>query len=1024
MKPSKSLAWIVAALMLLTSIGLPAPLSAVREAEAASWEHPYAPGQTAVREKAAAKDPDVEGQCGPNLRWRFDPNFGELVVTGSGDMYDYGPDQETPWAIDAFADDILSVSLPKKLTRIGSYAFSGCAALTSVSLPVTVKSIGERAFDQCAGLQSIVLPRSVVRIDAGAFLNCSALTDVHYQGRTEDRVKISIYGDNERLLNANWTYAKPNAAGNVRIKAQPKSIRVDEGKTAVFRVKTTGATLIRWQYLLPGEADTDANWHDTGVTADSLSVMGSTRCDGCRYRALVSNGTTPPLPSSAATLTVRPVTLAFKAQPRSVKANDGKAVAFKVKAVGAIRYQWYEIAPDGSEAPIGGAVFDTLTRTASRNTDGCAYYCLISNDRGDEIASAPGALRVNISIHKQPKAVKVGEGYFARFTVTAAGYTDVQWERQQPGSNVWEEVEGAVSETYSVLAKLSDTGAVYRCRLKNNTSVKYSSKAKLTVTASGITILSQPQSVAADLGSNVTFTVDALGATDYQWQYRPADAYSWTDAPGDDASTAAYVVTATAENNGCSYRCLISNSRTILSSATALLTVNGEITIVTQPQPVLAKQGELVNFAAEATVTVGSPLYEWQWCYPGSSVWHTFAESPSPINSIQLKADASLNGCTYRCKVFSGANYLFTDTMTLTVLSIVSQPVSAIVTEGKTAVFTVAATGATGYQWECQRYGETTWNAISGAASATYSLVADASLGGYAYRCKVSNGGLYLYTDAVTLTLSTAQYRAVLIGENDYTDNPLWGCVNDMTSMAGMLQGLCNSYTTTTLPNSTKDEILSAIGTAFADATENDISLFYYSGHGVQSYFSPGFHGALCSIDDRYITFSELASALSQVKGRVIVILDSCFSGAAIDKATGDSGNADAFLAAYNQAVIDAFSGYYLAADGAPAAKSGELAQSKFIVITASSKTETSWDGSYDGSGYRQGQFTAAFIQGMGCTYPNGAYSGSTPADTDHDDSITLGEIYKYACDTTVYWSDHQHAQCYGSDSEVLFLRK
>ena len=61
MKPRKSLAWVVAALMLLTSIGLPGPLSALREAEAASLKHLYAPGQTTVGEKAAAKDPDAEG---------------------------------------------------------------------------------------------------------------------------------------------------------------------------------------------------------------------------------------------------------------------------------------------------------------------------------------------------------------------------------------------------------------------------------------------------------------------------------------------------------------------------------------------------------------------------------------------------------------------------------------------------------------------------------------------------------------------------------------------------------------------------------------------------------------------------------------------------------------------------------------------------------------------------------------------------------------------------------------------------
>jgi hypothetical protein len=1017
MKLRRFLAWVVTALILLTSLSLPGPLSAVRETAASS-------ALAAIKEAAAEKDEDLHGQCGINLFWVFHPASGELAITGSGYMYDYADhDRENPWIANGINDQIVSVSLPKGLTSIGKGAFYSFSSLKNITLPGRVKTIGEEAFSQCTALQAIVLPISVTRIDAGAFLNCSALTDVHYLSTAANRVRICIYRDNEDLLQANWHYTRTSIAG-LAIKSQPRNIRVNEGKTATFKVRAAGATMIRWQYLEPDkDPSDDSNWKDTGVTADTLSVMGSTRYDGYRYRAKVSNGGTP-LPSSAATLTVVPVTLAIKASPRTVRASEGKTVTFRTKAVGATHYQWYQVTPEGTEDPVAGATSSTLTRIANRDDDGCMYYCRVSNDRGGELDSNRAQLCVRITIRKQPRSVKVGEGYIARFTVTAVGHTDLQWERQQPGSRVWEEVEGAVEETYSLLAKRSDTGTVYRCRLKNNTSVKYSSKVKLTVTASTITILSQPQSIAVDLGRTATFTVAAQGATGYQWQYKPAGESDWTDAPGDDASTAAYAVAATVENNGSAYRCLLSNSTSTLCSDAALLTVSGQVTILSQPRSAIVKQGDPVTFATEATSTVGSPAYQWQWCEPNSSTWNNVVGSAA--NSLQLSADAGMDGRSYRCKVSSGANYLYTDTVTLTVLSIVSQPISVYVPEGQTATFTVAATGATGYQWESRKPDETAWSVVSGATSAAYALIADPSNDGCSYRCKVSNGTLYLYTDPVTLTLRTAKYRALLIGENDYPDNPLNGCVNDMTSMAGMLQGLSNGYVTTTLPNSTKDEILSAIGTVFADATGNDTSLFYYSGHGYGASSTPR-HGALVPVDEQIITFSQLADALAQTNGRVIVILDSCFSGAAINKAAGSNTDTDANLQAYNQAVIAAFSGYYMAPDGTATrertTKAGELAQSKFIVITASSQTETSYDGSFDSSYEWQGLFTAAFIQGMGCTYPNGAYSGSMPADTDGNGQITLDEIYTYAHDTAIAWVDHQHAQCYGSADEVLFYR-
>ena len=96
MNVKRVLAWIVMALMLLTSFALPGPLSGLREAEALSPDHLEAAVPATVQEAGPAKDHATEGQCGSNLRWQFDPDSGELAITGSGPMYNYSSNQENP----------------------------------------------------------------------------------------------------------------------------------------------------------------------------------------------------------------------------------------------------------------------------------------------------------------------------------------------------------------------------------------------------------------------------------------------------------------------------------------------------------------------------------------------------------------------------------------------------------------------------------------------------------------------------------------------------------------------------------------------------------------------------------------------------------------------------------------------------------------------------------------------------------------------------------------------------------------
>ena len=246
--------------------------------------------------------------------------------------------------------------------------------------------------------------------------------------------------------------------------------------------------------------------------------------------------------------------------------------------------------------------------------------------------------------------------------------------------------------------------------------------------------------------------------------------------------------------------------------------------------------------------------------------------------------------------------------------------------------------------------------------------------------------------------------------------------------MKGMVSDLYHTkYVALDYSDLTKAEILEKIRSMVNNSFDESVTLFYYSGHGLYSADESKL-GALYAIDGNYITFKQLATELSKIKGRVIVILDSCYSGASI-KSVG--GSAEDSLDTFNDAAIEAFSGYSL--DSNPnGIKSGELKQSKFIVITASAYNHASYatgKPGYDGNGYQQSAFTAAIIKGMGRKYPIGAkinrYGNKEPADKNEDGKVTLWEIYSYANSTARSWTskngDPQRAKYYGPEGEVLF---
>ena len=119
---------------------------------------------------------DDSSKCGDNVSWSYDSTTNTLTISGTGAMYDYRYNNETPWNV--YCEKILTVKIESGVTTIGKSAFSYFNNLTSATIPNSVTIIGERAFSGCSSLTSVTIPDSVMTIGDSAFSNCSSLTNV------------------------------------------------------------------------------------------------------------------------------------------------------------------------------------------------------------------------------------------------------------------------------------------------------------------------------------------------------------------------------------------------------------------------------------------------------------------------------------------------------------------------------------------------------------------------------------------------------------------------------------------------------------------------------------------------------------------------------------------------------------------------------------------------------------------------------------------------------------------------------
>lgn len=352
----------------------------------------------------------------------------------------------------------------------------------------------------------------------------------------------------------------------------------------------------------------------------------------------------------------------------------------------------------------------------------------------------------------------------------------------------------------------------------------------------------------------------------------------------------------------------------------------------------------------------------------------------------------------------------------------------------------------------------------NGRVSNAYGYHNSAVLGRtYYYRVRpvrvFSNGDVSVgdWSDELAYTHQEAAgtYRALLIG-NTYTgeSNELPGCDNDVDGMRTMLGRMtATPYSVTVKKNIRAEEILSSISSTFGNASYNDVSLFYYSGHGANSLGADGnptsYHAALVGTFQTYVSIARLKTELDKIPGKKVIIIDACHSGQFIAR---DGTMTQVSSSAFNSQVVnlfandDQFSGdvsrtaVVLAADGSELLseeapefidRAGEtnFAKSGYYVITACRSEEKSVSTGYDSNGDGKidryfGLFTYGLCYGNGWNLARNAAISSLNADLNKDSKVTLYEAYVYAKVMAQSHNPNQTAQIWPENSAFVLWGK
>lgn len=342
----------------------------------------------------------------------------------------------------------------------------------------------------------------------------------------------------------------------------------------------------------------------------------------------------------------------------------------------------------------------------------------------------------------QPVSQHVCTGGVLTLTVAASYATSYQWYLNGTP------IPGATSSTYTVGAAASANAGNYTVTVTNGVSSQTSSVA---VVAVGSSITSNPTSLSIHPTETAFFSVAAqgLGPFTYQWYQIPSGGSTGVAIAG--ATSSSYTTPPVdLTYDGAQYYATVTDScGTAINSTSATLTVtagNASPIIITQPAGQSVAPGSTPSFTVVAT---GTPALAYQWYVipAGQTTGTAVSGATSATYTLPSTATTVANDQdSYYVIVTNAYGQAVSQPATLAVGSgilITQQPVTQYVDVGATATYQVTATSALPltYQWYEAPPGSSTFTAIAGATSASYTTDPTATTdNGSVFYVVVSNG--------------------------------------------------------------------------------------------------------------------------------------------------------------------------------------------------------------------------------------------------------------------------------------------
>jgi hypothetical protein len=482
-------------------------------------------------------------------------------------------------------------------------SFSVAATGTNITYQWQISTDGGITFNNISGATAAIL--SITNITASM---------------NNNRYRAIIFSCSATGLNSNAAILSVNNLAT--ISTQPANFDACPGNNAIFSATSNG-TNVSYQWQI--STDDGATYSDiTGANSSTLNLPNVTLAmNNYRYRTLISNSCPSSDISSFALLTVSGSAV-ISSQPANETICEGQSVTFNATASGST-YQW-EMSTDGGSTytNISGANASSLTIPAvTLSMNGNRYRLVLGGCSSTSLNSDAATLSVNAqaSIVAQPNNFTACVGNNANFTTTVNGAgLNYQWQISTDGGITFTNIFGAVNAALTLNnVTLNMNNNLYRVSITGDCTPSLVSNSATLSVNNQASIVTQPSSSSACPGSNVSFSITAIGpGLTYQWQVSTDGGISFVNINGENTTTL-NLVNITSQLNNNRYRVVVNSSCSAIgnNSESGLLTVLPEALVNVAPENFSGCAGSTANFIT--SISANNLSYQWQVSTDGGS---------------------------------------------------------------------------------------------------------------------------------------------------------------------------------------------------------------------------------------------------------------------------------------------------------------------------------------------------------------------------------------------------------------------